>query len=361
MKFLCLFALLALPAAFASVVLDPEDFPLTNVRGECLSGLPLDGRFQRCALSNDAWRIGARELGVHLSNNDISFPSDFAASPPVFEDISSSDTTQTCSISIPPSGIVFQHLNYHLYAHYRLSGCAKVRGNSPCRVEVRNWANHVVDFLEFAPSSNLSCADTGSGKEQCVRWDASSSIRYTSIAVRYEGMVPTSIAVRLLSNINDNTQDLIFMVTPGEEFNITAHELGASDFLPDNLIFLSGETGRLIDVLSLFGDGTILPGMRFGDDSQYLMAKAWTTGSMPICPVSEAADALQCPCEDANVDSVCQFSNKGFVARPDEELYIGLVSGECSCDFDNICLHQVGNEEGYFGLPWIALGSNSTL
>jgi len=362
MKFVALIAAVALVhVAFATVAMLPEDLPLTNQKGECLSGLPLDGKFKSCSLNKDAWRVGARVLGDFLSDSDITFTNDFA-SPSPFEDISSSDTTHTCAAHIPGGGVVYQHLKFPLYAHYSMSACAKVHGSTPCRVEMRDWHNRVVDYLEFAAPANRSCTvDSTGSKSECVAWDASSSETVSRMVIRYQGLVPATVAVRQLSSINDNTNDLVFNLQPGEEFTISPSDLSlSSTSLPDRLALIMGETATIIDILQLTGASAALPGMYVGDEHQYLIAKSWTSKDQFICPVSEAADVLQCPCEDTDVQEMCLTSLKGFVIRPSEEYYIGLVTDECSCEFDSVCLHQVGNEEGYFGVPWI-LNRNSTV
>lgn len=288
------------------------------------------------------------------------FTTDFAAPPYTLPQ--AFDEATTCAIRVPAGGIVYQPLERHHYAHYTMTACAKVHGSSPCRVEVRDWADRLMDWIEFAPA-NRSCVETSFGARECLRWD--NTITYNRVAIRYEGKTPTTIRVRTLQGFNDASSELSFDVEPGQEFNISATDFDATAVdapLPDRLIMIAGSetTREYIDILTLSGPSTIAPGQYFGDESRYLMANAWSKDQY-ICPVSEGADLQTCACEEADVAQSCSVSQKGFVALPDQQYYIGLVSGECSCQFDSICLQQAGNEEGYFGLPWLETKFNSEL
>jgi len=371
-------ALLAtLVACSAALVILPEDFAQLNQNGQCASGLPRDGLFESGMLGSDptSWRVGAWRSGKSVDPSGIKFQSGFTSIPQFFDlplqSGSSSAPANMFSVRVPASGILFQYMPNLAYAHYRVKACARVHGESPCRIEIRNEANEIADFIEFAPQKNLSatCSSSNDQKQLACVAKCAESTSYKRMSIRYTGSYPTTVVLALPGQEDSG---MMIDLAPGQEFNVTADlfssaaggnstsnssSSGASDTLPEyfEIIESPGTKQEFHDVFSTnCSYPTALPGMRFGDKRNYVLASAWDANDEPLCGVSDIADKHDtCACESDTVDEQCWLSDKGFVAESNHEYYIGLVSRDCSCSFDNVCLDLVDGDEGFFGLDWL--------
>jgi len=385
MKFTQVFLIASLVVCASAIVILPEDFPQLNAAGQCPSGLPVDGTFESGSLGDgsqpNSWRVGAWRSGKSVSPADIMFQTGFTNFPSFF-DIPSQSTQQPSgsgssqfSVRVPSNGILFQYMNNIAYAHYRLRACARVHGETPCRIEVRNNGNEVVDYIDFLPEKNItsSCASSSSSQQQdCVKTCTADST-YSAATIRYTGNYPVTILLRLPGD-ESGSSGMMLQLSPGDEFNVTsdlfANQGNSSsssnatgNSLPQFIEFVEwpGQPRELIDVFSANCSAlTALPGMRFGDKRHFVVVRAWDQDQAPLCSVSEIGQRDQCACESESVQERCLLSDKGFVALPDYEYYIGLVSKDCSCSFDNVCLDWVNGDEGYFGLDWLLVRNSTT-
>lgn len=382
MKFLLAFV--ALIAVSHAIVLLPEDLPQRNQMGQCRSGLPWDGTFESGALGSpsepNSWRVGALRSGKTIDPSAVTFESGFTRFPAFFDipQQQGAPSTSQFSLRIRSEGVIFQFLHNIAYAHYRLSACARVHGDIPCRVEIRNNANEIMDYLDFLPDKNVteSCVSSPEAPvpKRCVAHCAEGQ-SLTALTVRYSGSYPAMLLLRVPGQ-EEQSGGMIIDLMPGQEFNITADmfagmEMGnstensTSTTLPEFIEFVENpdSANQLIDVFSTNCSSlSALPGNRFGDKRHFVVTRAWDGNNDPICPISKLASSQTCACETDVVEERCLLSDKGFVATPDAEYYIGLISQGCSCSFDNVCLDSVNGEEGYFGLDWlqVPVSSNAT-
>lgn len=358
MKLVFLFAFFV--AAALAVRVDFED--LSNVAGECAWGLPRDGRFQKCGLGS--WKIGRAHGWNTLKESDLTFDDDFDSKWP--ED--ALDNTTTCSVTMPGNGVLYQRLTDDvLFAHYRLRACAKVMGSTPCSVVIKNARNEIFDKLDFLPDATLKC-DSGSSSNgnspNCIRSCAADS-GIQSITVKYVGLLPAHISIRapefnLLGWIDAGS----FMPGDVQTFdrrNLTAWFNASVDTFPDIELLTRVGDLNVVDAVSFNCSAlSLYPGRRLGDARQFIV-EALVAKEGRFCSwSSDIAKSSSCACKNDKAKEVCLVSDKGFIADPAEQFYIGLLSDSCSCSFDNICLEQVNGEEGYFGLDWILDSSNRT-
>lgn len=325
--------------------------------GECASGLPRDGRFAKCGLGD--WKVGSTRLFKAVNTSDISFGDDFAKGWK--EDFSSSDnSSSSCSASIPGNAVLYQRLTDDiLYAHYRLRACARVLGNTPCAVVVKSARNEIYDKLEFRPDSDLGCSAPSRGPRSpdCI---SSCNSVIESITVRYEGLLPGRVSVRC-QQLGVEDWILVGDFARGDEVSVNLDNISAwfnssVAFLPDvEVQTIYGNNVTVIDAVSLnCSTLSAYPGQRLGDKGQFFIISL-SASEGDFCSWSDLANRhTDCTCDkSASAREICMFSDKGFVADPAEQFYIGLESESCGCSFDNICLEQVNGYEGYFGLDWI--------
>lgn len=324
--------------------------------GECASGLPRDGRFAKCALGD--WKVGSTRLFKAINSSDISFSSDFEKG---WKEDFNNDSLSSCSASIPGNAVLYQRLTDDiLYAHYRLRACARVLGNTPCSVVVKTARNEIYDKLEFLPDTDLkSCSAISRGPtaRDCI---SSCSGAVQSITLRYEGWLPARISAR---SAQLGIDDFVFVneFVRGDEYSVNVTLLAqffnmSIDAIPDvELLTVYGNNETVIDAIS-FNCSTLsaIPGQRLGDKKQFLVVSL-SASEGDFCSWSDLANRHnQCSCDNSDsAREVCMFSDKGFVADPAEQFYIGLESESCGCSFDNVCLEQLNGPEGYFGLDWI--------
>jgi len=359
---------LILAVAHATVIF-PEDAALTLQNGQCPSGYPFDGLFSSCAISdsdNRGWRIGAIQGDWNLNRADsslITFPEDFVNLPVGF--VRGDNETDGCSIRLPGDSAVFQVMTNLKYAHYRMHGCAKPLGASRCKMVITDQHNRIVDALDFSDSTVLSCPSSND-TEVPVECQSTCNDAWSSASFKWWGEAPSDVIVRRLGDTDESNWKTFPNLSAGDRFTIAASDFAAlpsndnssvggnmtADVLPAELEFVSNG-GRWIDVVSTecSNGSSLFPGQYFGDYSQYLMEKAENVNG-PLCAVADFPGSKQCACEDDTRKEIC-LQSKGFVALPDETYTIGLVSEECGCAFDTVCLSQIGGYAGYFGSPWL--------